>query len=94
MALLDHDKALVKKYKLTNDHELDREDKASYVETQLTEIKWQIWRSRVDALLNRGLTAKDEDEEVAIAEQIRKHEKDVDRFAEAVTLLTQLKKEL
>lgn len=94
MALLDSDKALVKKLGLNEDHELETEDKKLFVATQVEEMKKILWRNRVDAMLNRNIKTETEDEKDAVAAKIKEHEKEAKQFAEAITLMTQVRDEL
>lgn len=94
MALLTTDKELAKKIGLTAAHEMDVEDKRQYVEAQINGIKAQLWRSRVDAILNHNVKADNKAEEIKVAEKIEAHETDARRYTEAITLLSQLLEEL
>lgn len=92
MALLDSDKALVEKLGIEND--LPTEDKIGFLDAQIEGIKQSMWRSRVDALLNRNLSTKDDAEKAAVLGKVAEHEADVKRYAEAVALMEQLRAEL
>ena len=94
MGLLQSDNELRKALELTDIHELAIEDKIGYVDEQIDGIKHQLWRVRVDALLNHNLKTKTEDEKLSVAAKIREHEQNAERFAEALGLLQTLKDEL
>jgi len=94
MGILQSDNELRDRLKLTNVHELAHGEKISYIDDQLNAIKHQLWRSRVDAVLNHNLKTTSEDEEVAVAAKIREHEGNSKRYAEAIQLLQALKDEL
>lgn len=94
MSLLKSDKELVKQFNLSEAHELSRDEKIEFVNTQIDSIKATLWRSRVDLILNRNITAEGKAEKQQVEEKIREHENNVERFAEAVTILDKLKSEL
>ena len=94
MTLLKSDSELVEKYKLTDVHELSTDEKKSYIDVQIDGIKQQLWRSRVDAMLNHNIATDGEAERNAVDAKIRDHESDVKRYAEALTLLSKLSDEL
>ena len=94
MGILKSDKELIEKLALNEVHELPLEDKVKYVDEQIDGILHQLWRVRVDALLNHNLITKTEDEKIAVAGKIREHEQNAERYAEALVLLKTLKDEL
>lgn len=94
MGIINSDNDLRQALKLTDVHELPKKHKVKYVEEQLDGIKHQLWRVRVDALLNHNLITKTDDEELAVAAKIREHEQNAKRYAEAIGLLQALKDEL
>lgn len=94
MGILKSDTELSEKLALNEVHELPLEDKVKYVDEQLDGIKHQLWRVRVDALLNHNLKTETEDEKIAVAGKIREHEQNAKRYAEALGLLQTLKDEL
>lgn len=94
MSLLEHDQKLIKDLGLSADQDLGTADKLEFVDAQINGIQQQLWRSRVDAMLNHGLKASDAKEAAAVAGKIAEHEADVKRFVEALGLLRDLRDEL
>jgi DNA polymerase IIIc chi subunit len=94
MSILASDKALAEKLELTDLHEMSADDKKGYVTAQLDAIKQQLWRSRVDAVLNHNLKTENKSEEIKVAEKIEEHEQNAKRYAEAITLLQAIADEL
>ena len=94
MAMLKTDKELASKIKLTDLHELSVEEKRHYIDEQIDGIKSQLWRARVDAILNHNLVTDGEQEREAVALKIREHEGNAKRYVEAITLLSNLRDEL
>lgn len=94
MTMLQSDKELVEKLGMTEIHELSAQEKREFIDAQIEAIKSQLWRSRVDAMLNRNLKTEGETERQAVEAKIREHESDAKRYAEAITLLTNIKVEL
>lgn len=94
MTMLTSDNELAKKIGLTDVHELSKEDKRDYIDAQIEGIKSQLWRARVDAILNHHIKTDGQAEIDAVAAKIREHEGNAKRYVEAITLLTDLKSEL
>jgi DNA polymerase IIIc chi subunit len=94
MSMLETDKKLVEELNLSDVHELSADDKKEYVLVQLDSIKRNLWRSRVDLVLNHNLETKDKSEEAKVAVKIEEHENDAKRFAEAISLLQAIADEL
>lgn len=92
MALLDTDNQLIKS--LDFEYDLGDAEKLEFIDAQIVGIKAQMWRSRVDAILNRNIATSDDKERAAVQGKIAEHEADVKRFAEAVTILEKLRDEL
>lgn len=94
MTMLKSDNELAKRIKLTDVHELSVEAKRNYIDEQVDGIKSQLWRARVDAVLNHNLETDGSAEKDAVALKIREHESNARRYVEAITLLTNLRNEL
>lgn len=94
MTMLKSDNELAKKINLTEVHELSVEDKRNYIDEQVDGIKSQLWRARVDAILNHNLATDGEQEKLAVEAKIREHESNARRYVEAITLLSKLRDEL
>lgn len=92
MSLLKSDKELMESLSTTRD--LATEDKVAFLDAQIDGIKSQMWRSRVDAILNRNIATADDKEKAAVLGKVAEHETDVKRYAEAVSLMEELKDEL
>lgn len=94
MAFLDSDKALMQEVGIAPADDLPKEDKLNFIDAQIDGIRQSMWRSRVDAILNRHIGTKDDKEKAAVLGKVAEHEADVKRYAEAVQLLERIKKEL
>lgn len=92
MALLEYDKELMKKLEL--DFDLSKEKRLEFIDAQIGGVQTQLWRSRVDAMLNHGLATKSKDEELAVQAKINEHEKDIEKFVQALKLMRQLRDEV
>ena len=92
--MLKTDNELAKKLKVTDVHELPVDDKRNYIDEQIAGIKSQLWRARVDAMLNHNLVTDGEQERLAVEAKIREHESNAKRYVEAITLLANLRNEL
>lgn len=94
MSLLKYDQELFKSLGLSEADDLEAGQKVSFVRDQIEGIQQQMWRSRVDVMLNRGLKTTTDAEKAAVATKIAEHEADIKRFAQALALLGELKAEL
>ena len=94
MSLLKTDKELVTKLGLTDVHETSVEEKKDYLDAQIDSIKSIIWRNRVDVVLNKHIKTEGKEQAKQVADKIDQFETDIERYAEAVTLMEQLKSEL
>ena len=94
MSLLKTDKELATKLGLTEVHETTKEDKLEYLNSQIDSIKSIIWRNRVDLILNHNIKTEGKEQAKQVADKIDQFEGDIERYAEAVTLMEQLKSEL
>jgi hypothetical protein len=90
--LLKSDNELLKSIGLTSD--ISTEDKVQFLVAQIEGIRQSMWRSRVDAILNRNISTADDKERAAVLSKIAEHEQDVKRYAEALGLLEGIKAEL
>jgi len=90
--LLKSDNELIKSVGLKND--IPTEDKIQFLDAQIDGIRQSMWRSRVDAILNRNISTADDKEKAAVMTKIVEHEQDVKRYAEALVLLEAIKSEL
>ncbi len=92
--MLETDLEIVEALELNEDHELDAFRKKEYVEEQLDQMKKIIWRLRVDRMLLAHAEARNDDEETEKEAKMKANQREIDRMAEAVTNLTDLKGEL
>ena len=93
MGLLDSDKKLIDELDFAKS-DLDVAEKKSFLNAQIEGLKSQMWRSRVDAILNRNIATVDDKEKAAVLGKVAEHESDVKRYAEAVRLMVELRDEL
>ena len=94
MSLLKSDAELATKLGLTDAHDLSKAEKLDYLEAQIESIKGIIWRNRVDVILNHNIKLEGKEQQKQARDKIEAFEGDIERYAEAVSLMEQLKSEL
>lgn len=92
---LNEDRETVKEFKLTADMELPADQKLSFVQSQIQELKSMAWRERVNILHANRLKRDDNEVMRSRGEQnITDHRNSLRQFTGAIRTLTELQKEL